>query len=589
MSSIQFGGSDLFTHMLAVGPTRCGKTATLLKPIIYQLLLMKKKGVPLGLSVVEPKGDVAAMVAEMAGEMDMPCVHVDPTSPTSARFPVMKGDEDDVAEATVTVLKSMFGKQEAFFATVQELAGRNITKLLKRLYLDDVNLGDVLRTMRDQRVLEDKVAELRFKEGESDLVQFFQSELLGAQKEKYQQFVIGLRAQLENLVSNRHLEPILMGQSDFDMDAHFANGGILAINTAMGKLRKAGDAFGQFGIMHLQSGTFRRPGTELTRIPHFILADEYSRYINPDVELFLSIAAEYRTAGFFATQSLGQLEVEAGKVSAKAMKQAILTSCRNKIAFGGLAYQDALEFSREFGKKQIISRQSTFKQQLLVPNLLPETYRDTETEEDRIFYTQMMDGLPKFHYVAKLLQDGTPLPPKIGKGRFVPHDWKERREWEVRKKQWSFKFHFKRKRDHPVSDQVTEHKSEFQEEEKPISSSRLTFIQTEQPIEHSDVDANLEPPIQETSHIHDHSQVKEEESFEMYLFTWILDELKLQYSDNDIWVEVIQHPEAQAVFQMLFQLHGSENPTLNKLHHEFQSRKEQAIAVQHEIEDDPFE
>ncbi|GGG18272.1 type IV secretory system conjugative DNA transfer family protein [Paenibacillus barengoltzii] len=433
---IQWGGSDMFTHMLVVGPTRCGKTATLLKPMIYQLLLLKKKGVPLGLSVVEPKGDVAAMVAEMCDEMDMPCVHVDPTITHSARFPVMKGDEDDVAEATVTVLKSMFGKQEAFFATVQELAGRNITKLLKRLYLDDVNLGDVLRTMRDQRMLEDKVQELRFKEGESDLVQFFQSELLGAQKEKYQQFVIGLRAQLENLTSNRHLEPILTGQSDFDMDKHFASGGVLAVNTAMGKLRKAGDAFGQFVVMHLQSGTFRRPGTERTRVPHFMIVDEYSRYINPDVELFLSIAAEYRTAGIFAIQSLGQLEVESGKINAKAMKQSIMTSCRNKIAFGGLSYQDAVEFSREFGKKQIIMRQSTFKQQLLLPNFLPENYRDTEKEEDRIFYTQMMDGLPKFHYVAKLLDDGTPLPPKIGKGSFVPRDWKERREWEVKRRWW---------------------------------------------------------------------------------------------------------------------------------------------------------
>lgn len=487
---IRWGGSDLYTHMLAVGPTRCGKTATLLKPMIYQLLLMKKKGVPLGLSVVEPKGDVATMVAEMAAEMDMPFVHVDPTSPTSARFPVMKGDEDDVAEATVTVLKSMFGKQEAFFATVQELAGRNITKLLKRLYLDDVNLGDVLRTIRDPRVLEDKVQALRFKEGESDLVQFFQSELLGAQKDKYQQFVIGLRAQLENLTSNRHLEPILTGQSDFDMDRHYAEGGILAVNTAMGKLRKAGDAFGQFVVMHLQSGTFRRSGTERTRTPHIMIVDEYSRYINPDVELFLSIAAEYRTAGVFAIQSLGQLEVEAGKINAKAMKQSILTSCRSKIAFGGLGYQDAFEFSQEFGKKQIISRQSTFKQQLLVPNLLPENYRDTEKEEDRIFYTQMMDGLPKFHYVAKLLEDGTPLPPKIGKGTFVPHNWKELREWETRKKIWSFRSYFKRKSHMKVP------KLQEATLEAPLVAQGLVFVEPNDDAEDFHPDASMsEDPL----------------------------------------------------------------------------------------------
>lgn len=448
---LHWGGSDLFTHMLVVGPTRCGKTATLLKPMIYQLLLQKKRGVPLGLSVVEPKGDVAMMIHEMCGEMDMPCVHVDPTKSSSDRFPVMKGDVDDVAEATVTVLKSMFGKQEAFFAIVQELAGRNITKLLKRLYHDDVHLGDVLRTMRDPILLEDKVAELAKREGETDLVQFFRSELLGAQKEKYQQFVIGLRAQLENLTSNAHLEPILTGQSNFDIDRHFAEGGILAVNTAMGKLRKAGDAFGQFVIMHLQSGTFRRPGTENSRIPHILIVDEYSRYINPDVELFLSIAAEYRTAGIFAIQSLGQLEVEAGKISARAMKQSIMTSCRSKIAFGGLSADDAIEFSREFGKKTIIRRESTFKQQTIVPNILPESYRDTEKEEDRIRYTQLMDGLPRFHFVAKLLQEGTPMPPVLGKGAFIPNDWVKRREWEHKS---IFRLFFPRKRQKIIDDPV---------------------------------------------------------------------------------------------------------------------------------------
>lgn len=569
---IHWGGSDLFTHMLVVGPTRCGKTSTFLKPIIYQLLVMKKKGIPLGLSVVEPKGDVAAMVAEMCSEMNMPYVHVDPTISNSARFPVMKGDEDDVAEATVTVLKSMFGKQEAFFATVQELAGRNITKLLKRLYLDDVNLGDVLRTMRDQRVLEDKVQELQFKEGDSDLVQFFQSELLGAQKEKYQQFVIGLRAQLENLTSNRHLEPILTGQSDFDMDKHFATGGVLAVNTAMGKLRKAGDAFGQFVVMHLQSGTFRRPGTERTRIPHFMIVDEYSRYINPDVELFLSIAAEYKTSGIFAIQSLGQLEVESGKINARAMKQSILTSCRNKVTFGGLSYQDALEFSREFGKKQIISRQSTFKQQILVPNLLPENYRDTEQEEDRIFYTQLMDGLPKFHYVAKLLDDGTPLPPKIGKGSFVPNDWKEKREWEVNqpKKIWLNRFDFKRVFKKP------EKTSQEQVAEVPVTEnksmgSKLTFVS--EPNSPSTTVQNKLP--------------EQEEDLKSYFFCLALDELGLKCNPDHMWDEIIYHGNAEQVFIDLLKAY-ERNPILKQLFEEYLFKRD-AVQPQFLDEEDPFE
>ncbi|WP_411347058.1 type IV secretory system conjugative DNA transfer family protein [Paenibacillus sp. WLX2291] len=587
MKQVTWGGMDCFTNMLVIGPPRCGKTATILKPIIYQLLLAKKRGVKLGISVVEPKGDTAEMVAEMCGEMDLPCHYIDPLKANSASFPVMKGDEDDVAEAMVSVLKSMFGKQEAFFATVQELAGRNITKLLKRLYGDDVNLDDVLRAMRDQQLLEDRVKELRFKEGESDLVQFFQAELLGAQKEKYQQFVVGLRAQLENITSNRLLKPILMGQSDFDMDRHYSEGGILAVNTAMGKLKSAGDAFGMFTLMHLQNGTFRRPGTEQTRIPHFLLTDEYARYINPEVERFLSVGPEFRTAVILAAQSLGQLEVESGKFSAKAMKQAILTSCRNKISFGGLSYQDALEFSREFGKKQIISRQSTFKQQMLMPNLLPENYRDTEQEEDRIYYTQLMDGLPKFYYVARLQQEGTPLPPKIGKGNFIPRDWRERREWEVRKKQLSFTFHFKRKHKEHNPEPIVEEQTDTAYEEKAIPSSRLTFVDAEQPMEPSDL-GNAEDVLANDSTDLDNSEMESLESryFEESL-QWIANELNLACNENDVWNEIIQHEGAEAAFTRLFQLHGRQHPFLNKLHHEFQLRKQQAI--QTVMENDPFE
>lgn len=426
IETIRWGGKDCFTHMLVIGPTRCGKTATILKPIIYQLLTQKANGVPLGLSVIEPKGDVAAMVAEVASELGLPHTHIDPMNPNTGQFNPMEGEINDVAEATVVVLKGLFGKQDAFFATVQELSARNVTKLLKKLHGDKMDITDVLNTLRDQSVLESKVAELRRKEGNTDLVHFFESELLGSMRDKYQQFVIGLRAQLENVVSNDALRKIMTGASSINIDRHFEEGGILAVNTALGMLRSSGDAFGQFVIMHLQNGTFRRSGTEQTRIPHYLIVDEYSRYINPDVEIFLSLAAEYRVSGVFATQSLGQLELEAGKVSAKAMKRSILANCRNKIAFGGIGSEDAKEFAEIFGKDKIIMRQSTYKNKIFLPNFFPDSYRDTEDEEYRFDPTDLMDGLPSFHFVHQLMQDGALQKPGIGKGVFIPRDWKEK-------------------------------------------------------------------------------------------------------------------------------------------------------------------
>lgn len=427
---IKWGGSDAFTHMLVVGATRSGKTATILKPIIYQLLLLKKQGVPLGLSVVEPKGDVAQMVADISAEMELPYTHIDPMKQNSAKFNPMEGETNAVAEATVIVLKGLFGKQDAFFATVQELSARNVTKLLKELHGDNMDITDVLNTLRDPNVLKQKVAELERKGGNQDLLHFFKSELLGSMADKYRQFVIGLRAQLENIVSNDSLRTIMTGQSSIDIDQHFEEGGILAVNTALGMLRSSGDAFGQFVIMHLQNATFRRPGTEDTRVPHFLIVDEYSRYINPDVEIFLSLAAEYRVAGIFAIQSLSQLEVESGKYSALAIKNSILTNCRNKLVFGGVGMNDAKEFADMFGQDKIIMRQSTYKNRILLPNLFPESYRDTEIDEYRFSATDIMDQLPRFTYVHQLVQDGKLNEPGIGLGTFIPREWKELREWE---------------------------------------------------------------------------------------------------------------------------------------------------------------
>src|SRR5699024_6232233 len=186
----------------------------------------------------------------------------------------------------------------------------------------------------------------------------------------------------------------------------------------------SGDAFGQLLIMNLQNATFRRDGTEKTRIPHFLIVDEYSRYMNPDVEIFLSLAAEYRVSGILAAQSLGQLEVSTGDITGEVMTRTIMTSCRNKITFGGLSYLDAQEFSEEFGMDRVIMRQSTYQNRVMYPKFFPESYRDTEQEEYRFSYTDIMDGLQRFLFFHKLMQDGKQQPTGLAIGVYVPRIWK---------------------------------------------------------------------------------------------------------------------------------------------------------------------
>lgn len=426
---VLWGGDDPFTHTLVIGPTRCGKTSTILEPLIFELLKAKKRGEKCGLTLIEPKGDVARLVYEMSVEMGLTddLVYVDPLFPnTTKHINVMKGDKNDVAEATVAVLKSLFGKQDAFFATVQELSSRKVTLLLKELYADNMDILDVLANLRDEQLLKQNVETYRSRFGTNDLVTFFDHELLGSgnMAEKYRQFIVGLRSQLENITSNEYLRSIVTGKSDVDLNEHLERGGILAINTALGLLGKSGDAFGMFMMMHMQLATFRRKGTERTRVPHYFIVDELSRYINPDLERFLSIAASYRVAFIGATQSPSQLEVESGTVSAKAMKNAILTSTRNKIVFGGLEYEDAKEISNIMGTEQIVKRSRTYDGGIL-KNILPKIYKDDEEEVARFHPTLLMDGLPRFHCICKLLKDGTPQEPFVAKGEWIPRDWKE--------------------------------------------------------------------------------------------------------------------------------------------------------------------
>ena len=65
---------------------------------------------------------------------------------------------------------------------------------LKELHGDNMDIIDVMNTLRDQNVLQQKVSELKHRDGMTDLVHFFEAELLGSMREKYQQFVIGLKS-----------------------------------------------------------------------------------------------------------------------------------------------------------------------------------------------------------------------------------------------------------------------------------------------------------------------------------------------------------------------------------------------------------
>ncbi|QGG46854.1 type IV secretory system conjugative DNA transfer family protein [Heliorestis convoluta] len=405
---VVINGKDRFLHMLVVGPTGSGKTSSIIKPMLYQDMKRIASGEKIGVTVIEPSGDLADWVAEMANKMGIPCIHVDPTKPNTHKFNPMQGEANAVAEATRTVLRSLFGDQEAFFAQVQESMARNTILLLKRLHGDKLDFLSVMRILQDTKDLEQAVKDYESKYGYDDLVRYFYSEAFGAMRDKLFQFATGIRQQLADIGGNELLQRVLIGNSDINLDDHLKGGGVLAVNTAMGPLGKLGNTFGQFMIMHFQSAVFRRPGDEWTRDPHVLCIDEFPLYINPDFIRFLTNARKYRCAGILAVQDHGQL-LDAGT---RSFKNTLLNNCRNKVWFGGLSAEDAKEVETQCGSVEIHLEQKTYDGAIFKP-FLPKSIRETDTLKPRFDYTYIME-LPERHVIYKIVKQNSQQPPREG-------------------------------------------------------------------------------------------------------------------------------------------------------------------------------
>ncbi len=400
---------DRFLHTLVIGPTGVGKTSRELKPMVYQDLQRIAAGKKLGLTLIEPKGDFAEDVAKMCDEMGIPCIYIDPEKPDTKKLNIMQGEAVNVAESTRTVLRGMFGKQEAFFAQVQETAARNTILMLKELRGDNLDLMDVVRALRNPRDLKALVGALEAKTGNTDLVQYFKTEVLGELRDKFQQFAMGLRQQLEDIAGNELLKRVLCGNSDINLDKHLSEGGVFIVSTAMGPLGRLGDIFGQFVIMHLQNAVFRRPGTEWTRTPHVLYIDEFPRYVNPDFERLLAIGRSYRCACVLALQTLDQLKLD-GK---KEFADIVLSNARNKIIFGGLNGEEARKFEMDFGETEVTDEKYTYKHHPIVPALFPNRRQESKKLEPRFSSTQIQD-LKNPYIIYRIVQDGTLQLPAIG-------------------------------------------------------------------------------------------------------------------------------------------------------------------------------
>lgn len=365
---------DRFLHMLILGATGTGKTSQTILPLLNQDM----QNMETGITVLEPKGDLAQkayMMAEHYGRKDV--VYFDPSFKNCKFFNPLFGPETEVVENMATTFRMLNPDSPQFFLDLNEQLIRNAIKVLKRMdaaegvdgrYATLINLSTLLQNTAGQgRNLVNQFAKLSAPTDEEqkenqDIASWFLNDYF-AERSKVYENTSGVRSQVAKLVSNKYLRRVLNPQFDkgerneIDFDKHLAEGGVICICTAQGVLRDLGRFLGYFIILQLQSAVFRRPGNENTRRSHMLYIDEFQTYSNPGFSDMLTQGRSYRVACHLATQARAQMAMGGGR-DGRNFVELVSTNARNIVLYPGCSKDDAEYYSKQFGEYEKVEIQT---------------------------------------------------------------------------------------------------------------------------------------------------------------------------------------------------------------------------------------
>lgn len=427
---------DRFLHMLVLGPTGCGKTSQSIIPMINRDMTNKE----MGITVLEPKGDLAEKIYAMALHYDREVLYFNPILPDCPYFNPLYGKESDVVENMATTFNMLNPDSPQFFKDMSEGLIRRAVKLLKRLYDDDATLLDlntlVLNTegKGQQMVMEFskiRVSNPDMQRENEEIKSWFLNDYysgISSQKggTKTYEHCSGVRSQISKLVSNKYLRRVLNPPkghgSDLDFDDAFERGIIVTMGTAQGALRDLGRYLGYFIILQLQSSVFRRPGNEFTRKHNMLYIDEFQVYSNPGFADMLTMGRSYRVASHLATQARAQMGMGGGS-DGKNFIELVSTNARNKIIYPGVSSTDAKYYSDEFGEILKTNKSKTYGKKRYMSTMADErvSIKVDEKLESRFTPTDIIYR-PFGHITYCIIKNNSIQSPGVSQIEYIPQD-----------------------------------------------------------------------------------------------------------------------------------------------------------------------
>ena len=320
----------------------------------------------LGITYMSPDYETIDKISKVCDNFGFNYNIIDPDNPNSIGLnPFSFDDPVQTALAISTVLKGFYTdknpEQEIVYReNLSNQIIENLAILLKIEYpkLNNEklpNINDMLALLNNFELIEKmcKILEndpVLSKKYENQINYFKRNFYHDSPNRDEMEKAVSIPAsQLDTLLRYPGVKSILCNRSNnLNFDKVLENGEISLICTRRGDLgENAHKAFGLFFLLLMQFSVLRRPGTEKTRIPHFLYIDEFPDFICPATESIFTVYRKYRVATVISAQNLAQI-----KSKGENLGNTILANCANKLVFGNNTPEDNAWWSREIGEKK---------------------------------------------------------------------------------------------------------------------------------------------------------------------------------------------------------------------------------------------
>ena len=328
----------------------------------------------IGLTYLAPDYESLSHIQEVAENFGLKYHLIDPNNPDSIGLnPFAFNDPLKTSLTISSVLKRMYdanidfnqnyvSSSIAYNQNIVTQAIENITLLLKEMYpLQHENelptLDDLLKLLTNFDLIEELAEQMKRipKLAEQYEIQlgyfektFYKTAL---DRDKISTQLQAAAAQLEILLRYPGVRNILCNKTNnINYDNVLKNGDIVLVCTRRGDLgANIHKAFGLFILLLMQQSILSRPGTEKTRIPHFLYIDEFPPFVCKATEDIFTLYRKYRVGAIVSAQNLSQFTNDS-------FKQVLLSNSTTKLVFGNNTPEDNDWWQKEFG----VHREWTF-------------------------------------------------------------------------------------------------------------------------------------------------------------------------------------------------------------------------------------